>query len=158
MIKKEAEELQIPEDNVTETVTEANDKLTGYKEDAEEERENIAKALNKTETASAAAKRAREKIKEVLDKLLALWKEIEGVGTVNISRLEQLDNQLNNVSLRALDREVMGVENTSVVIKEKIRLFTVDLQRLRAEKQRLQERYIKLPKVCPRVTPAPEGP
>ena len=158
MIKKEAEELQIPEDNVTEPVAEANDKLTGYKEDAEEERESIAKALNKTKTAGAAAKRAREKIKEVLDKLLALLKEVKGVGTVNISRLDQLDNQLNNVSLRELDREVMGVEETSLVITEKIRLFTIDLKRLRAEKARLQGRYEKLPKVCPRVTPQTEGP
>lgn len=139
-------------------MTEANDKLTGYKEDAEEEREYIAKALNKTKTAGATAKKAREKIKEVLDKLLALWKEIEGVGTVNISRLDQVDNQLNNVSLHEVDREVMGVEETSVVIKEKIRLFTIDLERLRAEKKKLQVRFRKLPKVCPRVTPETEGP
>lgn len=159
MTKKEAEELQIPEDNVTAPVSQANDKLTGYKNNAKEQSDSIANALNKTKTAGVAANKARDKIKEVRDKLLALLKEIEGLGTVNSTRLDNLENKLINEtdSVREVDREVMKVEKQNIVIKEKITLYTINLEKLRAEKEILEERYKKLPKVCPRQTPVTEG-
>lgn len=160
IIKKEAEELQIPEDNVTEPVSKANDKLRGYKEDAAGQKESIAKALKRTKTAAAAAKRARDKIKEVLEKLLVLLKEVQGLETVNASRINQLHEQFRNASddLTAVEGKVIGVEKTSFIIREKIRVFTINLKKLRAEKEVLQGRYEKLPTVCPRETPPPEGP
>lgn len=154
LIKEEAEELQIPEDNVTEPVSKANDKLRGYKEDAAGQKESIAKALKRTKTAAAAAKRARDKIKDVLEKLLVLLKEVQGLETVNASRINQLYEQFHNDT----DDDVSRVVETSVIIRKKIRMFTINLKKLRAEKDVLQGRYEKLPTVCPRETPPPEGP
>ena len=44
MIKNEALELEIPQDNVTEPVSKANDKLTKYKNSAKEQSQSIASA------------------------------------------------------------------------------------------------------------------
>lgn len=158
MIKNEALELEIPQDNVTEPVSKANDKLTEYKKSAKEQTQSIASALNSTKVAGSAAKKARDKIKEVLDKLLALLKEIDNVGTVNTTRLDELENQLFNrtKTINEVDEEVGSVEKTRVVIREKIKEYTIDLEKLRAAKNVLEERYSQLPKVCPRVTPTPE--
>lgn len=158
MIKKEAEGLQIPDDNVTAPVSEAASQLSDYKSVAEGQGQSIEDALNKTKKAGEAAEKAREKIADVLAKLLALLKEIDGVGTVNISRLSNIDKQLENETdtVRQLDREVLAVEQQSEVIKESIKKYTIDLELYRAEKKLLQEMYEKLPKICPRKTPPPE--
>lgn len=141
-------------------MSKANDKLRGYKEDAAGQKESIAKALKRTKTAAAAAKRARDKIKDVLEKLLVLLKEVQGLETVNASRISQLAEQFHNDTdhLTALESEVIGVENTSVIIRKNIEWYTINLKKLRAEKDVLQGRYEKLPTVCPRETPPPEGP
>ena len=158
MIKKEAEELTIPEDNVTAPVSEAASQLSDFKTTAEAQGQSIKDALNKTKEAGEAAKEARDKIQDVLKKLKALLAEIDGLESVNMSRLNNLDEQLKNDSetVRQLDREVLAVEQQSEVIKERIRKYTIDLGKYRAEKKLLQEMYEKLPKVCPRVTPEPE--
>lgn len=158
MIKKEAEELRIPEDNVTAPVSEAANQLTDYKTTAEAQGQSIADALNKTKEAGEAAKKAREKIKDVMDKLLALLNEIDGVGTVNMSRLAHLEGQLVNETdtVRELDREVLAVEQQSELIKESIVEYTIDLEKYRKEKKLLEVMYEKLPKVCPRKIPPPE--
>lgn len=158
MIKKEAEELTIPEDNVTEPVSEAVSQLSDYKTTAEAQGQSIEDALNKTKEAGDAATEARDKIQDVLEKLQALLAEIDGLGNVNMSRLNNLEEQLQNDTdtVRQLDREVLAVEQQSEVIKESIKKYTIDLDKYRAEKKLLQEMYEKLPKVCPRVTPEPE--
>lgn len=158
MIRKEAEELTIPEDNLTAPVTEATSQLSDYKTTAEEQGQSIENALNKTKEAGEAAKAARDKIQNVLEKLQALLAEIEGLGTVNISRLNNLEEKLQDdtETVRQLDREVLAVEQQSEVIQESIKKYTIDLGKYQAEKRLLQEMYEKLPKVCPRVTPPPE--
>ena len=159
MIKKEAEELTIPEDNVTAPVSEAASQLSDYKAVAETQGQSIEDALNKTKEAGEAAKEARDKVQDVLEKLQALLAEIDGLGKVNMSRLNNLEGQLRNdtETVRQLDREVFAVEKQSEVIKESIKKYTIDLDKYQAEKNLLQEMYEKLPKVCPRVTPAPEN-
>jgi len=158
MIKKEAEELTIPEDNVTEPVLEAASQLSGYKITAEAQEHSIEVALNKTKEAGEAAKEARDKIEDVLRKLQALLLEINGLDSVNMSRLNDLEEQLENEkgTERQLDREVEAVELQSRDINETIQRYTIDMNKYRAEKTLLQEMYEKLPKVCPRVTPEPE--
>lgn len=157
-IKEEAELLTIPEDNVTDPVLEATDELNDHKNTAAEEEKSIAGALNKTKEAGEAAKNAREKIKEVHDRLMALLKEIEGLGSVNMTIMNRIKNQLQNETdlVRQLDREVSAVEKEREQIKNQIKEYTIDLTRYRAQKRLLQETYEKLPKVCPRTTPRPE--
>jgi len=157
-IRKEAEELEIPEDNVTLPVSQANEKLTGYKQEAKDQAEDIASALNKTKTAGVAATKARDKIQEVLEKLVDLLKGIDDLGIVNGSKLDHLEEQLLNETDkdRQLDREIIGVEKQSEIIKNTIILYTINLEKLRATKEVLEERYKKLPKVCPRETPGIE--
>ena len=158
MIKKEAEELTIPEDNITEPVSEAASQLSDYKTTAEAQGQSIEDALNKTKEAGEAATEARDKIQDVLERLQELLAEIDGLDNVNMSRLNNLEEQLQNdtQAVRQLDREVQAVELQSKVIKESIKKYTIDLDKYRAEKKLLQEMYEKLPKVCPRVTPPPE--
>ena len=160
MVKKEAEELDIPEDNVTEPVMKAGNKLQKYAEIADNEKDNIATALKRTKTAGAASKRARDKIDEVRQKLLALLKEIDEFGVVNNTRVNQMDNLLNSHTraLNDIERDVKNVEKTRTVVNEKIISLTLDLTKLKAAKKALEENYEKLPKVCPRVTPPPEIP
>lgn len=160
MVKKEAEELDIPEDNVTEPVMKAGNKLKKYAEIADNEKDNIATALKRTKTAGAASKRARDKIDEVRQKLLALLKEIDEFGVVNNTRVNQMDNLLNShtSALNDIERDVKNVEKTRTVVNEKIISLTLDLTKLKAAKKALEENYEKLPKVCPRVTPPPEIP
>lgn len=157
-IKEAAELLTIPEDNVTDPVLEATDELNDHKNTAAEEEKSIADALNKTKEAGEAAKNAREKIKEVRDRLMALLKEIEGLGSVNMTIMNRIKNQLQNETdlVRQLDREVSAVEKEREQIKNQIKEYTIDLTRYRAQKKLLQETYEKLPKVCPRTTPRPE--
>ena len=158
MIKKEAEELDIPEDNVTEPVMKAGNKLKEYAEVADNERDNIATALKRTKTAGAASKRARDKIDEVRQKLLALLKEIDEFGVVNNTRVNQLDNLVNKQTstLKDIERDVKNVEQTRTVVDQKITSLTLDLTKLKAAKKALEENYEKLPKVCTRQTPKPE--
>ena len=158
MIKKEAEELDIPEDNVTEPVMKAGNKLKEYAEVADNERDNIATALKRTKTAGAASKRARDKIDEVRQKLLALLKEIDEFGVVNNTRVNQLDNLVNNQTstLKDIERDVKNVEQTRTVVDQKIISLTLDLTKLKAAKKALEENYEKLPKVCTRQTPKTE--
>lgn len=158
MIKKEAEELDIPEDNVTEPVMKAGNKLKEYAEVADNERDNIATALKRTKTAGAASKRARDKIDEVRQKLLALLKEIDEFGVVNNTRVNRMDNLVNNLTstLNDIERDVKNVEQTRTVVDQKITSLTLDLTKLKAAKKALEENYEKLPKVCPRQTPPPE--
>lgn len=158
MIKKEAEELDIPEDNVTEPVMKAGNKLKEYAEVADNERDNIATALKRTKTAGAASKRARDKIDEVRQKLLALLKEIDEFGVVNNSRVNQLDNLVNKQTstLKDIERDVKNVEQTRTVVDQKITSLTLDLTKLKAAKEALEENYEKLPKVCTRQTPKTE--
>ena len=134
MIKKEAEELDIPEDNVTEPVMKAGNKLKEYAEVADNERDNIATALKRTKTAGAASKRARDKIDEVRQKLLALLKEIDEFGVVNNSRVNQLDNLVNKQTSTLIDieRDVKNVEQTRTVVDQKITSLTLDLTKLKA--------------------------
>lgn len=159
MIKKEAEGLKIPEDNVTAPVSEAASQLSDYKSVAEGQRQSVEDALNKTKKAGEAAEEARKKIADVLAKLQALLGEIDGLGTVNMSRLNNIEKQLQNESdtVRELDREVLAVEKQRRVIKESIRKYTTDVELYQAEKELLQRMYDKLPKVCARVTPPPES-
>lgn len=158
MIKKEAEELDIPEDNVTEPVMKAGNKLKEYAEVADNERDNIATALKRTKTAGAASKRARDKIDEVRQKLLALLKEIDEFGVVNNTRVNQLDNLVNKQTstLKDIERDVKNVEQTRTVVDQKITSLTLDLTKLKAAKKALEENYEKLPKVCTRQTPKTE--
>ena len=158
MIKKEAEELDIPEDNVTEPVMKAGNNLKEYAEVADNERDNIATALKRTKTAGAASKRARDKIDEVRQKLLALLKEIDEFGVVNNSRVNQLDNLVNKQTstLKDIERDVKNVEQTRTVVDQKITSLTLDLTKLKAAKKALEENYEKLPKVCTRQTPKTE--
>ena len=158
MIKKEAEKLQLPEDNVTEPVTEAAQQLDGYKNTAEQQKQDISAALKNAKTAGTAATKARDKIEDVLEKLRAILAEIDNVGAVNDSRLEELENQLINETdtVRQLDREVQEVERRSKVIRNTITEYTVDLDKLRAEKEMLEKVYEQMPKVCPKVTPQTE--
>ena len=158
MIKKEAEELTIPEDNVTEPVLEATSQLSDYKIVAEVQGQSIEVALNKTKEAGEAAKEARNKIQDVLEKLKALLADIDGLDNVNMSRLNNLEEQLQNdtETERQLDREVLAVEQQRQFINESITRYTIDMNKYRAEKKLLQEMYEKLPKICPRVTPEPE--
>ena len=158
MIKKEAEELDIPEDNVTEPVMKAGNKLKEYAEVADNERDNIATALKRTKTAGAASKRARDKIDEVRQKLLALLKEIDEFGVVNNTRVNQLDNSVNKQTstLKDIERDVKNVEQTRTVVDRKITSLTLDLTKLKAAKKALEENYEKLPKVCTRQTPKTE--
>lgn len=158
MIKKEAEELDIPEDNVTEPVMKAGNKLKEYAEVADNERDNIATALKRTKTAGAASKRARDKIDEVRQKLLALLKEIDEFGVVNNTRVNQLDNLVNKQTstLKDIERDIKNVEQTRTVVDQKITSLTLDLTKLKAAKKALEENYEKLPKVCTRQTPKTE--
>lgn len=158
MIKKEAEELDIPEDNVTEPVMKAGNKLKEYAEVADNERDNIATALKRTKTAGAASKRARDKIDEVRQKLLALLKEIDEFGVVNNTRVNRMDNLVNNLTstLNVIERDVKNVEQTRTVVDQKITSLTLDLTKLKAAKKALEENYEKLPKVCTRQTPKTE--
>lgn len=158
MIKKEAEELQIPDDSVTKPVSDAAIQMAYHKTVIAGQAESIKDVLNKTKKAGEAAEEARTKIADVLAKLQALLKEIDGVGTVNMSRLNNIEEQLENETdtVRQLDREVLAVEQQSEIIKESIKKYTIDLDLYRAEKKLLQEMYEKLPKICPRLTPPPE--
>lgn len=157
-IKKEAEELDIPEDNVTEPVMKAGNKLKEYAETADNDRDNIATALKRTKTAGAASKRARDKIDEVRKKLLALLKEIDEFGVVNNTRVNQLNNSVNKQTstLTDIERDVKNVEQTRTVVNQKITSLTLDLTKLKAAKKALEENYEKLPKVCTRQTPRTE--
>ena len=138
---------------------EASDQLTDYKNIAAEQEQSIADALNKTKEAGDAAKNARKKIEDVRDKLLALLEEIDSLGTVNMTRMDRIERQLVNETdtVRQLDREVLAVEKQTSIIQQKIKQYTVDLGKYRAEKKRLQEMYENLPKVCPRLTPITEN-
>ena len=158
MIKKEAEELDIPKDNITEPVMKAGNKLKEYAEVADNERDNIANALKRTKTAGAASKRARDKIDEVRQKLLALLKEIDEFGVVNNTRVNQMDNLVNKQTstLNDIERDVKNVEQTRTVVDQKITSLTLDLTKLKAAKKALEENYEKLPKVCTRQTPKTE--
>ena len=159
MIKKEAEELDIPEDNVTEPVMKAGIKLKEYAEVADNERDNIATALKRTKTDGAASKRARDKIDEVRQKLLALLKEIDEFGVVNDTRVNQLDNLVNKQTstLKDIERDVKNVEQTRTVVDQKITSLTLDLTKLKAAKEALEEKLWKnFLKFVPRQTPKTE--
>ena len=132
--------------------------MSDYKTTAEAQGQSIEDALNKTKEAGEAATEARDKIQDVLEKWQALLAEIDGLDNVNMSRLNNLEEQLQNdrETVRQIDREVLAVELQREAIKESIKKYTIDLGKYRAEKKLLQEMYEKLPKVCPRVTPPPE--
>ena len=132
--------------------------MSDYKTTAEAQGQSIEDALNKTKEAGEAATEARDKIQDVLEKLQALLAEIDGLDNVNMSRLNNLEEQLQNdrETVRQIDREVLAVELQREAIKESIKKYTIDLGKYRAEKKLLQDMYEKLPKVCPRVTPPPE--
>lgn len=99
-----------------------------------------------------------KKIKEVRDRLSALLDEIEGLDSVNMTRMNRIENQLQNETdlVRQLDREVSTVEKQSELVKNKIIEYTIDLTKLIKQKELLQKNYENLPKVCPRTTPRPE--
>lgn len=156
----EATNLQVPSDNLTEPVNSASSRLDNFKTAAQRQKEAVAKTKNSTKTAINASQGAREKVQEVLNKLKELLSEIDNLETLDAEKLAELEGRLDNEkhTVRQVDREIQSLETEHQKIKLRIEEYTVDLERLRKERELVEKNFESLPKVCPiKSKPGEEG-
>lgn len=123
------------------------------------DKEAIGSAKDKANNATEAARKARVKIDEVLKKLLALLQAIDDLDSVNVTQLEKLENKLQNElnGLRAIDVDVKNVEQTQTVIRESIKQYTFDIERIKKEMKMMTEVLDAMPRDCKKKTSPIEG-
>lgn len=158
-IRKEAEKLNLPRDTVSEPAKKAAAKVSTLKDKATKDKVEIGAAKDKAVSASASAKRARVKIDEVLKKLLEILKEIDGLDTVDTNKLNKLDKRLDEeiTGARAVDGMLNNVTETHRIIRNRIREYTLDIERLKKEMSKLQRILDIMPSVCKKRTVEPES-
>lgn len=158
-IRTEAENLILPRDTVSEPAKKAAAKVSTLKDKAAKDKMEIIDAKNKAVNATASAKKARAKIDEVLKKLLQILKEIEGLDTVDTSKVNELDKRLDKeiAGARAVDGMLNNITETHRIIKERIKEYTIDIARLKKEMTKVDEIIKILPTDCKKRTTENEG-
>ena len=149
-IREKAENLTLPRDTVSEPAMKAADKVIVLKDQAKKDKIAIDTAKGKAMNATDVAKKARTKIEEVLRKLLELLKEIDNLDSVNVTKLTELEGKLKDEinGARAIDVSLNGLQETQTIIRERIKEYTVDLDRLKKEMAKVDSVLAAMPRIC----------
>jgi chromosome segregation ATPase len=155
----EAENLILPRDTVSEPAKKAAAKILTLKDKVTKDKTAIDTAKGEAVNATASAKRARAKIDEVLKKLLELLREIDTLDMVDTSKLNDLEKRLDKeiAGARAVDGSLNNVVETHRIIRDRIKEYTVDIERLKREMKKLEDVIDILPNVCKKRVTQPEG-
>lgn len=159
MIRKEAEDLSLPHDTVSEPAKKAAAKVVVLKDKVMKDKDAIDSSKDQANNATAEARKARTKIEEVLKKLLALLKAIDNLDSVNVTQLTKLEDKLQDElnGLRVIDVSVNNVEQTQEVIRESVKKYSFDIRRLEKEMNTLEAVLDALPRTCVKKTSEIEG-
>ena len=158
-IKTDANNLEIPTDNLTAPAQAARGRLDGFNATAKRQKEAIARAKNGAAMALNASQSARQKVEEVLRKLEELLSELDKLKLIDEATITDLENQLDNETfmLMVVDREIQDLETEHERIQARIKQYTLDLERLKKERLLVKKNFDSLPKKCPKLSNPTEG-
>jgi len=165
MMKKNAtddeallEKLKKEVENVVKDMNTSEKILQNYKKLAERDGIAVKNALAESKQAQSDAKKAEADLNKALDDVEKLLKDLLGMGTLNITKLENAEKRFktaNDTIVGRLDVELERLKKNSVLQSNQIKQYELDLGPLEKEIKHVEDIYKSLPRQCMKPAPPP---